>query len=242
MRTARSVRAATFRSPRTTSCGSSTSSSRGGSRRSARSLPGRLQPRGQRARPRSLRPSSGPADRVRDREPVVRARPRSTSCGGRWTTGSWASSCTRPGRASSSSTRSRTRCWTSPARRGCPSTSVPARPRTRCRLQLTEVARRHPDVRFVMGHMGHSDFWIDAIPAAAGAPNIYRRHLLHAAARDQRGGRDARPERVVYSSDAPFNEMRLELEKLLGAGLDERATRARRRRNPPLLAPPGTLA
>ncbi len=89
-------------------------------------------------------------------------------------------------------------------------------------LQLTEVARRHPGVRFVMGHMGHSDFWIDAIPAAEAAPNIYAElsykqpHVILAAVAA------LGPGRAVYGSDAPFNEMRLELAKFRQAGLGER--------------------
>jgi predicted TIM-barrel fold metal-dependent hydrolase len=109
-------------------------------------------------------------------------------------------------------------------------------------LQLTEVARRHPGVRFVMGHMGHSDFWIDAIPAAAGAPNIYadisytQPHVISEAVAT------LGPERVVYSSDAPFNEMRLELEKFQVAGLDERERELVGAGTLISLLPPGTLA
>lgn len=89
-------------------------------------------------------------------------------------------------------------------------------------LQLTEVARRFPQVRFLMGHMGHTDFWIDSIPAALAAPNVYAEisykqpHVIADAVATL--GAD----RVVYGSDAPFNDMRLELEKLAAAELGER--------------------
>jgi predicted TIM-barrel fold metal-dependent hydrolase len=97
---------------------------------------------------------------------------------------------------------------------GTPAYSLP--------LQLTEVARRFPEVRFLMGHMGHSDFWIDSIPAALAAPNIvaelsYKQPHVIVAAVAALG-----PERVVYGSDAPFNAMRLELEKFMEADLDDR--------------------
>lgn len=88
-------------------------------------------------------------------------------------------------------------------------------------LQLTEVARRYPQVRFLMGHMGHSDFWIDSIPAAVAAPNVFAEisykqpHVIREAVATL--GAD----RVVYGSDAPFNAMRLELEKFTEVGLDE---------------------
>ena len=97
---------------------------------------------------------------------------------------------------------------------GTPAYSLP--------LQLTEVARRCPNLRFLMGHMGHTDFWIDSIPAALATPNIFAEisykqpHVIIAAVAA------LGPERVVYGSDAPFNAMRLELEKLMAAELDER--------------------
>lgn len=89
-------------------------------------------------------------------------------------------------------------------------------------LQLTELARRFPGVRFLMGHMGHTDFWIDSIPAVAAAPNLYAEisykqpHVIEDAVRTL--GAD----RVVFGSDAPFNDLRLELEKFLAANLDDR--------------------
>jgi predicted TIM-barrel fold metal-dependent hydrolase len=90
-------------------------------------------------------------------------------------------------------------------------------------LQLTELARRFPNVNFMMGHMGHSDFWIEAVSAAAAAPNIYaevsyKQPFVIVDAVAQLGA-----ERVVFGSDAPFNDLRLEVEKFLEAELDDRA-------------------
>jgi uncharacterized protein len=87
--------------------------------------------------------------------------------------------------------------------------------------QLTELARRFPNVNFMMGHMGHSDFWIEAIPAAAAVPNIYaevsyKQPFVIVDAVTQLG-----PERVVFGSDAPFNDLRLEVEKFREAELDD---------------------
>jgi uncharacterized protein len=89
-------------------------------------------------------------------------------------------------------------------------------------LQLTALARRHPKVDFLMGHMGHSDFWIDAIPAALAVSNIYAEisykqpHVIE----DAVAALGA--ERVVFGSDAPRNDLRLEVEKFLAANLDDR--------------------
>jgi uncharacterized protein len=90
-------------------------------------------------------------------------------------------------------------------------------------LQLTELARRFPHVAFLMGHLGHSDFWIEAVPAAAAARNIYaevsyKQPSVIVDAVAQLGA-----DRVVYGSDTPFNDMRLEVEKFRAAELDERA-------------------
>lgn len=90
-------------------------------------------------------------------------------------------------------------------------------------LQLTELARRFPGVRFVMGHMGHSDFWIDSIPAVAAAPNIYAELSYKQPHTIEDAVRALGPDRVVFGSDAPFNDLRLELEKFFAADLDDEA-------------------
>ena len=90
-------------------------------------------------------------------------------------------------------------------------------------LQLTELARRFPEVNFLMGHMGHTDFWIEAVPAAAAVPNIYAEisykqpHVIVDAVTQLGSGR------VVFGSDAPFNDLRLEVEKFREADMDDRA-------------------
>ena len=90
-------------------------------------------------------------------------------------------------------------------------------------LQLTELARRFPDTRFLMGHMGHSDFWIDAIPAVAAAPNIYAELSYKQPHTIEDAVRILGPDRVVFGSDAPFNDLRLELEKFFATDLDDDA-------------------
>lgn len=80
-------------------------------------------------------------------------------------------------------------------------------------LQLSVIARRFPSVPFLMGHMGHSDFWLDAMPAALGAPNIvaeisYKQPLAIREAVTRLGAH-----RVVFGSDAPHNDLGLEVRK-----------------------------
>lgn len=88
-------------------------------------------------------------------------------------------------------------------------------------LQLTELARRFPHTHFLMGHMGHSDFWIDSIPAVAGAPNIYAELSYKQPHTIEDAIRVLGADRVVFGSDAPFNDLRLELEKFFAADLDD---------------------
>lgn len=93
-------------------------------------------------------------------------------------------------------------------------------------LQLTELARRFPNVAFVMGHMGHSDFWIDSIPAVAAASNVYAELSYKQPHTIEDAVRSLGAHRVVFGSDAPFNDLRLELEKFLAAELDDAARAA----------------
>lgn len=92
-------------------------------------------------------------------------------------------------------------------------------------LQLTELARRFPETLFLMGHMGHSDFWIDSIPAVAAAPNVYAEVSYKQPHSIEDAARVLGPDRVVFGSDAPFNDLRLELEKFLAADLDDKTRR-----------------
>lgn len=40
-------------------------------------------------------------------------------------------------------------------------------------LQIAQLAKRHPDVRFVLGHGGLYDLWLEAIAAVRREPNLY---------------------------------------------------------------------
>jgi predicted TIM-barrel fold metal-dependent hydrolase len=91
-------------------------------------------------------------------------------------------------------------------------------------FQFLELAKRHPNVTFIMGHSG-LDYWYDAIRAAKRADNI----IL-----DTTGIRfpkvieymckELGPERIVYGSDLPFLSADIELYKiqLLNLSTDDR--------------------
>jgi uncharacterized protein len=108
--------------------------------------------------------------------------------------------------------------WPVYIRTGTPPTGLP--------LQAAELALRHPDVTFVMGRSGATDFVIDAQHALRRAPNLYAdtAHvawdgLLAALADDPEIGVG----RIVFSTDAPYAIPRGELERLLDWPLAEKA-------------------
>jgi len=89
--------------------------------------------------------------------------------------------------------------WPVYVRTGTPPTALP--------LPLATLARRYPQLAFLMGRSGATDFWIDAAPALRHARNLYADTayapwdtVLSEFARDPEIG----PERVVFSTDAPY--------------------------------------
>lgn len=88
-------------------------------------------------------------------------------------------------------------------------------------FQLAELARRTPGVRFVMGRSGRTDFSLDLVPALEAVPNLVAETAYNGAALiadlvARLGG-----SRVVFASDAPANEVDLELARVHRAGLSE---------------------
>ncbi len=90
---------------------------------------------------------------------------------------------------------------------GTPVTSMP--------LQLTELAQRFPEVNFIMGHMGFSDFWNDVADAAKGARNVYLETSSHWPSFVVDMVRVIGSQRILYGSDHPMNLMGLEIEKIV---------------------------
>jgi predicted TIM-barrel fold metal-dependent hydrolase len=81
-------------------------------------------------------------------------------------------------------------------------------------FQLAELARTFPDVPMVMGHMGFTDFWYDAVPAALQSDNIHLETSLIdimniATAIEKVGSR-----RILFGSDYPESDLGLEVEKM----------------------------
>lgn len=100
--------------------------------------------------------------------------------------------------------------WFVYVRTGTPPNALP--------LPLASLARRFPEVPFVMGRSGATDFWIDAAPALRYAPNVYGDTcyapwdtVLAALAADPEIGAS----RLVFSTDAPYTVPDAELKRVV---------------------------
>jgi uncharacterized protein len=91
-------------------------------------------------------------------------------------------------------------------------------------LQLAELARCFPEVAFVMGRAGRTDFRMDALPALETAPNLYA-DLSHEPPQTGIAALAAAvgPGRLVFASDHPARPMGVAVERLRAAPLDDAA-------------------
>ncbi|MFC5650560.1 amidohydrolase family protein [Paenibacillus solisilvae] len=81
-------------------------------------------------------------------------------------------------------------------------------------LQAAELARRHPDVSFILGRMGKTDYAVEAIPALLQVDNLYAEtvhnyvpYLKTLIAKIGVG-------RILFSSDLPLTSYERETEKI----------------------------
>jgi len=71
-------------------------------------------------------------------------------------------------------------------------------------LQIGEMARRHPDVRLIMAHMGIIDLWKEAIDAARSNPNIWLETSGTPGSAIRIAVEELGPERIIFGSDSPY--------------------------------------
>jgi predicted TIM-barrel fold metal-dependent hydrolase len=89
--------------------------------------------------------------------------------------------------------------WPVYVRTGTPPNALP--------LPLATLARRHPDVPFIMGRSGATDFWIDAAPALRRAPNLLADTAYapwDTVLTDLANDPEISPSRIVFSTDGPY--------------------------------------
>lgn len=106
--------------------------------------------------------------------------------------------------------------WLVYVRTGTPPSALP--------LPLATLAHRWPELSFLMGRSGGTDFWIDAAPALRYARNIYADSsyapwdtvLSEFAADGEIGAR-----RVVFCTDSPYTVPSTELKRILDWAIPE---------------------
>jgi predicted TIM-barrel fold metal-dependent hydrolase len=108
--------------------------------------------------------------------------------------------------------------WPVYVRTGTPPNALP--------LPLASLALRYPEIPFVMGRSGATDFWIDAAPALRHAPNLYGDTcyapwdtVLTELGADPAIGTS----RLVFCTDAPYTVPRAELRRVLDWPIDAAA-------------------
>ena len=90
-------------------------------------------------------------------------------------------------------------------------------------LQILELARRYPEGKFILGHLGGGDFFLDISLSFAEVSNVYLEtsltcHPVFVAEAIEKIG----AQRVIFGSDSPVSEIDTELRKILGLGLDKK--------------------
>lgn len=83
-------------------------------------------------------------------------------------------------------------------------------------LQLAYLARRFPEVDFIMGHCGANDFVYDIDASMYHTPNLYLETSLNYCETIYKVVADY-PDRVIFGSDSPRSPLAFELEKTMGA-------------------------
>lgn len=89
--------------------------------------------------------------------------------------------------------------------------------------QILELARAHPELKIVMGHMGGSE-WMSAIRAAEQAPNLYLDTCASYADREKIGVavRMLGADRVLFGSGATEGSLVMQKGVVLGADITEK--------------------
>ena len=86
-------------------------------------------------------------------------------------------------------------------------------------FQLAELARRFPEVTFIMGHGAYPDFWYDVVAALQQASNLMLETSCQSAAIIQQALAAVGPERVLFGSGWPRSKPGIEIRKIQSMGL-----------------------
>ena len=92
-------------------------------------------------------------------------------------------------------------------------------------LQAGAMARRYPRVTVLLAHAGFRTLAEEAIQVALECPNVYLDQTAGTSHQLSRGLAELGAERLIYGSDAPYMDTRVELEKVRVTVKDEEAAR-----------------
>ncbi len=90
-------------------------------------------------------------------------------------------------------------------------------------LQILELAQKYPEAKFIMGHMGGADFFLDVPEPCAKVSNVYLEtsltcHPVFVKEAIEKLG----SERVMFGSDSPTSDMKTEIEKIKVLNLSDK--------------------
>lgn len=81
-------------------------------------------------------------------------------------------------------------------------------------LQLSELAQSYPEGRFIMGHLGNPDFWLDVTEAFRQAPNLWGEISPNLPTAVKRVVDAGYADRLLFGSDTPHTDLSLEVGKI----------------------------
>lgn len=90
-------------------------------------------------------------------------------------------------------------------------------------LNLAHLAVKFPDVTFIMGAMGVSDYWADIIPSFRLAPNMYLETSVNTNVPAVLGSfiDEFGDKQILFATNYPFTDYNMETAKIARAGLAE---------------------
>ena len=88
-------------------------------------------------------------------------------------------------------------------------------------MMLMEIFRAYADVKFIIGHMGSHHFWLDTIELLKTFPNTYTDTSgMQSPLILRRAIQECGPEKILYGSDFPYWDPRVEISRIKAARLD----------------------
>jgi len=86
-------------------------------------------------------------------------------------------------------------------------------------LQLVNLAKKFPSIKFIMGHGAYSDFWYDVIPSMKLVKNVFLETSYIDGGLIRNVVSEVGVKRLCFGSDFPYCPMEIEIEKIKVLGL-----------------------